>query len=446
MIAEKNVKEIENSAVELTITVAKETVAEKYRETVNKYAKSAQVKGFRKGKVPPSILEQKFGESLKEESVYNLIEKSVEETLKNIEQEYAPLSYSVPKLKDEENIAAAIDQDLVFTISYDVYPKFELGAYEGLSVEVPAVEVSESQIDAEIEKLQDQNALVIEKDGTIEKDDIVTIDYCELDADGNEIENMKREDYVFTVGTGFNFYKIDEDIIGMAKDEEKTIEKTYPEDHDIKEYAGKTISLKVSVKTIKHKDIPVVDDDFAQDISESYNTVEDLRNGIKSKLSEELENRLKEYKLTHILDEIIATTPVAIPESMIQAELENSWRKFASQSGMNEEQLEQILSMQNQRKEDILENWKPQSVKSIHIQLIMEKIVEKEAIAVEDTEVEEEYAEQLKTIDNEQQKEYFMYVWKEDLKTRKAADLLLEKNTFTTGESMSFEDFAQQRN
>ncbi len=163
---------------------------------------------------------------MREESVYTIIDEAVQDALKNVEEKYKPLPYSTPNLVDEDNIDTAIDKDLEFAVTYDVMPQFELPAYTKVEVDVPKVEVTKEIVDKEIEKLRDQNALVIEKDKAIESGDIVTMDYVELDAEGNEVPGTDRKDFVFTVGSGSDFYKIDDDIIGMKKDEEHTIEKT----------------------------------------------------------------------------------------------------------------------------------------------------------------------------------------------------------------------------
>lgn len=444
MVTDKKIKELENSAVELTVTVPEKEVKKSYDALVKKYCKTAQVKGFRKGKVPPSVLEKKYGEALRQEAAMELIDQSLKEAIDEVEEQHKPLPYSQPALKDEENLDMELKGDFSYTVTYDVAPNFEVTEYKGLEVEVPEVTVDEEEFNKEIEKLQDQNALVVDKDGKVEKDDIVTVDYAELDEDGNEKEDTKREDYVFTVGTGYNLYKFDDDIIGMEKGEEKIIEKDYPEDHEDSHLAGKQITLKVAVKAVKQRDIPELDDDFAQDISEKYETLQDLKDDISKRLQNDLDQKLKEYKINNIIMQIIEKTPFDIPNSMVQAQLEDSWKNFAQNSGIPEEQLEQILQMQGKSKQNIMDEWKDQAVNSLKSNLIMNKIIENEQLDASDEELEklkEEKKDQLP--EDPQQQKYMEFMLKEQIKNDKAADLLLENAVLKTGEKKSYKEFMQ---
>lgn len=441
MIAEQKVKELEKSAVELAITVKQEALAESYAKILQKYTKSLQLPGFRKGKAPASILEQKFGPAMREESVYTIIDDAVQEALKNVEDKYRPLPYSTPNLIDEENISTDIDKNLEFAVTYDIMPLFELPDYTGLTVEVPKVDISDETVNKEIDKLRDQNALVIEKDKAVESGDIVTIDYVEIDAEGNEVASTERKDFAFTVGSGTNFYKIDEDIVGMKKDEVKTIEKTFPEDFEYPEYAGKKISLKVEMKQVKVRDIPVLDDEFAQDVSEDYKTVEDLVKATKEKLENSLESHLKETKLNALLDTILEKVTIAVPQSMIEMEVDSSWRRFVSQSGMSEDQILKFLEFQGQTKDDFTATWREPAEKSIRIQLVMEKIKEKENFTIDEKELESELETQLQGVTDENTKSYYKALIEDDMKIKKAGDFLLENNTLKEGKALSYDEF-----
>jgi trigger factor len=441
MIAEQKVKELEKSAAELAITVKQEALAESYAKILQKYTKSLQLPGFRKGKAPASILEQKFGPAMREESVYTIIDDAVQEALKNVEDKYRPLPYSTPNLVDEENLSTDIDKNLEFAVTYDIMPLFELPDYTGLTVEVPKVEISDDTVNKEIDKLRDQNALVIEKDKAVESGDIVTIDYVEIDAEGNEVASTERKDFAFTVGSGTNFYKIDDDIVGMKKDEVKTIGKTFPEDFEYPEYAGKEISLKVELKQVKVRDIPVLDDEFAQDVSEDYKTVKDLVKATKEKLENSLESHLKETKLNALLDTILEKVTIAVPQSMIEMEVDSSWRRFVSQSGMSEDQILKFLEFQGQTKDDFTATWREPAEKSIRVQLVMEKIKEKENFTIDEKELESELETQLQGVTDENTKSYYKALIEDDMKIKKAGDFLLENNTLKDGKALSYDEF-----
>jgi trigger factor len=444
MVAEKKIKELDKSAVELTVTVDQETVAQEYKKTVNKYAKTIQVKGFRKGKVPASVLEGKYGDALKEETMYTIIENAVDEAIKEIDDKNKPLAYSRPKLSDESELSLDVEAPFSFSVTYDVYPDIPMPEYTGNTVEVPTTEIPKEKVDEELKQLQDQNALVTEREKTVENEDIITVDMAELDEEGNEVEGSKREDFTFTVGTGYNFYKIDEEVLGMNKDEEKVIEKTYPEDYEHQEYAGKTIKLKVKLKAVKVKDVPELDDEFAQDISEDYESLDDLIKATKEKLEGQLEEKARSYKIQNLYDTLLDSLEAPIPESMIAAELENNWRNFVAQSGMDEEQIMQILSYQQKTKADLLEEWKPQADKSILIQMLLGKVVEDQKIEASDEDIED-LMPQLESITDENQKNYYISMLKEEKKTQKALDFLLENNTFTGSKSVDYDDFINNK-
>lgn len=441
MIAEQKVKELEKSAVELAITVKQEALAQSYTKVLQKYMKTLQLPGFRKGKAPASVLEQKFGPAMREESVYTIIDDAVQEALKAVEEKYKPLPYSQPSLVDEEQIATDIDKDLQFAVTYDIMPLFELPAYTGIEVEVPKVEIADETVTKEIDKLRDQNALVVEKSKAVEQGDIVTLDYVELDAEGNDVPGSERKDFVFTVGSGTNFYKIDEDIVGMSKGEAKTVEKSFPEDYEYAEYAGKTVSLKMEVKQVKVREVPALDDEFAQDVSDQYKTVADLVKATKEKLEKGLESHLKETKLTAIIDKILEQVSITVPQSMIDIEVDSSWRRFVSQSGMPEAQVLKFLEFQGQTKEDFTANWREGAEKNIRVQLLMEKIKDKENFTVEAAALDAEVESQLKDITDEETKAYYRTMIEDDMKMRQAGDFLIEKNVVQEGAAVSYDEF-----
>ena len=265
----KEFTNLEKSAVKLSVTVDKADVEQAYNSTISKYVKNAQIPGFRKGHVPASVLEKKYGESLKADTIGEIIDTAVSEIFEK-ETDNRPLPYAQPVL--EEMPALDVTKDLKFTLTYDVFPKVSVKDFAGVTVKEPQVTVGDAEIDEEIKAMQERNAMVIEKkDNTVEKDNIVTIDYVEVGEDGKEIADTKRQDYVFTVGSGENLYKIDDEILGMKKDETKEITKKFKKDYEDTDLAGKTVKLNVTIKAVKFRDLPAIDDDFAQDCNEKYN-------------------------------------------------------------------------------------------------------------------------------------------------------------------------------
>ncbi len=449
MIANKDIERLDNSAVKLTVTVEQSALKQEYDDLLAKYAKSAQIKGFRKGKVPASVLERKFGEGIKQEAAANSIEKSLKEIFDEIEEK--PLPYVTPELQDEE-LDPDLDKELTFTVTYDIFPEIKLGEYKGLEIEVPKVTVTKEDEQRELDEIRDRNAVVVDKpDETVAKDDIVTIDYAELDEKGEEKEETKREGFVFSVGTGYNLHKIDDDVIGMKKDEEKVLDKEYPEDFEYEDLAGKKIKLKVKVTAVKEKKLPDLDDDLAQDVSEKYESLDDLKKDIRERFEKAAENRLREMKVNKLLDKIVENSEVDLPRSMVEMELQNSWRNFLMRSRMPEDQAEQILSMQGKSKEALLEEWTPQAEQSLKSRLLVNKIIEKEGFEVSEEELDEEMKKQAEANDMsfEQVKEQYsqsnyMEYLKNDILDRKAHDFVIENADIKEGKKVKFLDLMNE--
>ncbi len=437
------IKELANSAVELILTVPKETVAEEYSKTTAKYAKTLQIKGFRKGKAPISVLEKKFGDALREETMYTMIENGIETILAEIEDDYKPIQFSTPKLLAEEELKLNPEESFTYAVSYDIYPKFEIPGYSGFSIPVPDVEIGDDAVEEKLAALQEQNAVVLEKDIPAAEHLIVTVDYAELDENDNPTEGKEREDFVFTVGSGYNPFKFDDEIVGMKAGETKIIEKTFADDYDIEEYAGKTLRIKVTVKAVKERELPELDDEFAQDVSEEYETLDDLKQATRKKIEESVNAMLREEKIKGLYEKILENLEISIPESMIQSELENSWSKYASQSRMSEEQLNKILELQGKLKNDLLAEWRPETLRSLKIQLLLEKITRIEEVSVSDEETAED-EHFLDTIEDQRQKDYYQMMLHSDKLMQKTIDLLLEKNEFTKGDKTSYKEFIQR--
>ncbi|MBN2511064.1 MAG: trigger factor [Spirochaetales bacterium] len=442
MISNKNVEKLENSKVRLSVTVDKDTAKTAVESLVQKYSKSAHIKGFRKGKVPASVLLKKYGESINYEASMSLIEDSLKQVYEEIEEK--PLGYATPELTTETLIKDG--EDFTFSVEYDVYPEITIGDYKGISIEVPEVKIDKSDIETELARLQEQNAIVKEKeDGKVTPNSIVTINYQELDEDGNAVDGTERQDFVFTVGTGYNYYKIDDDVLGMNKGEEKTIKKSYPDDYEIKDLAGSTKHIKVSVTQVKERILPEIDDELAQDISDTYETLKDLKEDISKRFTKEAEDILRSRKIEQLLDRVSENSTISPPESMIQAELNSQWRNFMNQSRMQEEQLLKLLEMQGKSKEDLFTDWRDNAVKSLKKQLIVAHLVEKEKIEVSEDDYEkgiERQAEDARMgldefkeyISKNRLKEYI----KSDMKNDKLFDMLLASASVKKGKKISY--------
>ena len=442
MVTEKNVKELENSQASLTLTVDAASIEKAYQARLAKYAKTIEMPGFRKGHVPTSVIERKYGQGIREESTFDCMEENLKETIETLDESQKPLPYSIPELQDEETLLPfKKDSDITFTVKYDIYPKFDLPQYTGLEVEVKKGEVTEDDINSEIKRLQEQNAMVVKKNGPAAEGDIVKVDYVELDAEGNAVADTERKDFTFTIGSGYNFYKLDKDIIGMNAGDEKKVEKTFTAEDDMPGYEGKTVTVSVKLNEVKFRDIPEVDDDFAQDVKDEYKTVDDLKAGIKAQLESSLEGAMKNAKTDAVVDKIVAASSFSVPASMVDAELENSWQSMIRQYGISEEQFTKFIEMQGQTKADMLNAWRDSAVSNIKKQLIVDAIRKKEAFQVNEDEYAAACDKEIKDSYNEEQKAYLKAAIKDDMEYAMVAPFLLENNTFKESEAVSYKEY-----
>jgi len=444
MVTSKSIEKLENSSVRLNITVGKDDSRKEYDELLKKYTKTVQIKGFRKGKVPVSILEKKYGEGIKEEAVGQILDKAFRECLDDLEDK--PLSYAAPVVDGEPVLG--FDEDFTFSLTYDVYPEITVGKYKELEITVPAVSVGKEEEEEELEKIREQNSMVMDKaNKTIEDENIVTIDYAEADEDGKAVEGSQREDFVFTIGTGYNLYKLDDDIKGMKLDEEKVIEKTYPEDEENKDLAGQTKKILVKIKAVKEKQLPELDDELAQDVNEEFNTLDDLKGDIKKKLKDARDNQIKSKKIDLLMEEVMKESTLVIPESMIKAELENRWKNFQMQTRMPEEQILQFLEIQGKTREDMMEEWREEATNALKNQLVISKIVEEEKIEVSDEDVTAEMQKMadenkmtLEDVQNYYNQGGMKEFLKSDIKSQRLFETLLKDTEVKKGKKMSYAD------
>ena len=446
MILDQKIKKLDKSAVQLTLTIAQSAAQSEYSGLLGKYTKDAVIPGFRRGKVPTSVLEKKFGDSLKAEALQTLVDKALREVFDTIDEK--PLSYSQPEIVDKD-IQLDLTKDFTFTLQYDTFPSFELPVYKGIEIEQPAVEVTKKDEDRELEQIREQNALVIDKTGKVAQGDTVTVNYVEV-ADGSDVESTRRQDFVFTVGSGYNYYKIDDDIVGWAKDDEKTVAKKYPADFETSELAGTEKTLKIQVTAVKEKKLPDLNDDLAQDVSEQFKTLDDLRKNIADRLAKTVENTLRQKNLDAVLGKVAAEAKIDLPESMIQAELEQTWRNFASNSRLRPEQLEQMLGHDGMHQ--MMDGWRPQAEDGLKKRLVMEKILEAEKIEATQTEIDAEIAKQAEAskITVEEARDYFekngfLHYLEHDVRDRRLTDFLLGQSKIKKGKKQSYLDLMGQK-
>ncbi|MCR5613624.1 trigger factor [Treponema sp.] len=449
----KNYEKLEKSAVKLTVTVDKSDIEATYKKVTANYTKNAQIPGFRKGHVPASVLERKYGDALKADTLSEVIDGSLNEIFSDEnEKDYRPLPYAQPKLESVPELD--FTKDLTYTVTYDILPKVEVKNFSGITVKEPQVTIGDAELAEELKGIQERNATVTDKkDGeAVAKDDIVTINYCELDDNGNVVDGSKREGFVFTVGTGENIYKIDDEIIGLKKNETKEITKTYKKDDPDAELAGKTKKISVTVTAIKLRNLPALDDELAQDVNEKYKTLDDLKTDLKRQMETARERRIKEMKNNDLLSQLVEKNNFDIPASMLQAELDGRWRMMAQQFQTSPEQLEKMILASGQSKEAMTSQWAADSEKMLKSRIIVESLLKERNISVTPEEIEAQYAkiaeeggmsveDVKKHYADPRSKEYLI----DDAKEQKLYEELYKEVKVSKGDKMSFADLFKQR-
>ncbi|MGL4982234.1 MAG: trigger factor [Treponemataceae bacterium] len=447
MKVKKEFTQQENSSVKLTVTIAKKDVAENYTKIVADHAKKIQIPGFRRGKVPVSILEKKYGEELKGEAAAHLMDDAIREIFEDEKVEFKPLPYSQPTLVEDPKLD--LEKDLVFSVVFDIMPTVEVKDIEKVSIKIPDVSVSDDDLQEELKAIQERNAMVIDRKDSdkAKKDDIVTVNYCELDDKDNVIAGSERQDYVFTIGSKQNIYELDDDIIGMKKNESMDITKTFADDFANKELAGQTKKVRVTITALKMRDLPALDDELAQDVNEKYKTLADLKDDIKKNLQNSAEHKIEELKANAMLEKLIELNDFTVPQSMVQAQLESRWIMMARQFQTNTDQLEKIFASSGKKKADILAEWEEESIKMLKSRIIVDNLIKEHKITISDKDVEAEIAkiaenasvsvdEVKKHYSNEQELSYL----KDDMQEKSLYKILFEKITIKKGEKKSLKE------
>ena len=444
MAVTKEITRLEKSNVKLSVTIPKEDVREQYDNMLKEYSKNMQIPGFRKGKVPQEVLERKFADALKNDAMGRILESALQDIFKaeNLPRNERPLPYSTPELQGEPKFD--LEQDLQFSVVYDVLPDVKINQWKSIKVDYPYAEVGDDDINRELEEIRERNAIVMDRDeeASAQNGDVVTIDYQIYGENGEAHTDMQRKDFVFTLGSGTNVYQFDDDLIGMKKGETKEFDKTFAGDQVEPALAGKTRKVRVTLTSLKEKKLPDLDDDLAQDVDEKFSTLGDLKNSIREKLNKNLDWRLREKKLNEALKKIMENTPVVIPESMIKAEVEGRWRRLARYYNTSAETLIQMMSGSEKENE-----WRDAAEKALHSRIIIETLLEEQKIEVSDEDVEGEFQRIAAEngVDVDEVKKHYneeaVLNLKEDIREQKINDILLAENNFKLGKKENYLDF-----
>lgn len=377
------VENLEKNMAKLTIEVSAEELDKAIEKAYQKNKGKMSVPGFRKGKVPKAMIEKMYGKGVFYEDAANEI---IPEAYAAAAEESKLEIVSQPTI-DVVTIEAG--KPFVFTAEVAVKPEVELGKYKGIKVEKTTVEVTDEEITAELDKTREQNSRTIPvEDRAVEDKDLTTIDF-EGFVDGVPFEGGKGTDYALTIGSHSFIDTFEEQLIGAKIGEEVEVNVTFPEEYHAEELKGKPALFKVTVKEIKVKELPELDDDFAQDVSE-FDTLDAYKADIKAKLLETKEKAAKTEVENKVIEAIIEDAKMDIPDAMVDMQVRQMAEDFSRRLQSQGLSVEQYFQFTGLTAEKMIEDMKPQALKRIQSRLVLEAIAEAEKIEVTDEEIEKE--------------------------------------------------------
>ena len=420
------VEKLEKNMAKLTIEVSAQELEAAIQSAYQKNKSRISVPGFRKGKVPRQMIEKMYGKEIFYEDAANaLIPGAYDKAMEECEESIV----SSPKI---EVVQIEAGKPFIFTAEVALKPEVKLGKYKGVKVDKEVITVTEEEVAAEIEKERENNARTIEVEGrAVEDGDIATIDF-EGFVDGVAFEGGKGENYPLTIGSGSFIPGFEEQLIGKNKDEEVDVNVTFPEDYHAEELKGKEALFKVTVKEVKTKELPEVDDEFAAEVSE-FETLAEYKEDIRKKLTEKKEKEARNAKEEAVITAIIEDSAMEIPDAMLETQQRQIVDEFAQRLQMQGISLEQYFQFTGLDAEKMLEQAKPQADRRIKSRLVLEAIVAAEKITVSDEDYEKEIERMAEVYnmekdkvremlgENETAKKQFM----DDLAITKAADFVV---------------------
>ena len=414
----------EKNMVKLVIEASAEEFEAGLNAAYNKNKNKISVPGFRKGKAPRKMIEQLYGSQIFFEDAANEI---IPDAYADAAKESGLDIVSQPKVSIEQLEAG---KPFIFAAEVAVRPEVELGEYKGVEVTKADAEVTDADVEEELKKVQDQNSRTVSVEDRAVKDGDMTVIDFEGFIDGEAFDGGKGENYPLTIGSHSFIDTFEEQMIGMNIGEEKELNVTFPEDYHAENLKGKPATFKVTVKEIKEKQLPELDDDFAQDVSD-FDTLAEYKDDLKKKIAERKESEAKAKKESEAIEKVVEAAKMDIPQAMIDTQVNRMLEDFAmrlQQQGLSVEQYFQYTGMTADK---IMEEMKPEAVKRIKNSLVLEAVAKAENIEVSEEEFEAELQKMadMYKMEIEKIKEFMQDAeakqMKDDIAIQKAVDLIV---------------------
>ncbi|WP_377888270.1 trigger factor [Alkalihalobacillus sp. R86527] len=424
-----NWEKLEGNQGVLTVEVEAGEVNTALDEAFKKVVKQVNVPGFRKGKVPRSLFEKRFGvESLYQDALDIILPKAYSEAVE--EAGIDPVDRPEVDIEQIEK-----DKNLIFKATVTVKPEVKLGEYKGLEVEEEDTTVTDEDVEAELKGIQEKHAeLVVVEDGEIQEGDTAIIDF-EGFLGEEPFEGGKGENYSLEVGSNTFIPGFEEQLVGEKAGAEKEVTVTFPEEYHAENLAGQEATFKVKVHDIKRKELPELDDEFAKDVNEEVASLDELKKTTKENLEKQKAEDADMKKKDTLIEKAAENSEIDLPSAMVDSEVDRMLQEFEQrlqQQGMN---LEMYYQFSGQDEKALREQMQEDGEKRVRTNLTLEAIADAENIEVSEEEVNEELAKMAAMYNMEEEQIRQMLAMqggdaalKGDLRVRKAIDVLVDNS------------------
>lgn len=420
------VENLENSMAKITIEVSAEDFEAAMVKSFNKNKNKISIQGFRKGKAPRKMIEKLYGPEVFYEDAANFAIPDAYETAAK------ECGLDIVSRPDIDVVDIGKDKPFVFTATVAVKPEVELGDYKGIEVEKQEVKVMAADVNAELDRVREQNSRIITvEDRAVKKDDIAVIDF-EGFVDGEPFEGGKGTDYSLTIGSHSFIDTFEDQLIGKKVGDKVDVNVTFPEEYHAEELKGKPALFKVEIKEIKMKELPKLDDEFASEVSE-FDTLKEYKASVKKTLTERRKAQVKTEKENKVIEKAVENAKVELPAPMVDEQVSQMVNEFASrlqQQGLSIDQYMQMTGMQPQM---LMDQMRPEAETRIKTRLVLEAVAKAEDVkaTAKDIEKEIEKMAEMYNMEVDKLKEMFGDAEKDqlsqDIAVQKAVDLLVKE-------------------
>ena len=420
------VENLENSMAKITIEVSAEDFEAAIVKSYHKNKGKISIQGFRKGKAPRKMIEKLYGPEIFYEDAANF---AIPEAYETAAKECGLEIVSRPEI-DVEDIGK--DKPFVFTATVAVKPEVELGDYKGIEVEKQEVKVLAADVNAEIDRVREQNSRIMTvEDREIQKDDIAVIDF-EGFVDGEAFDGGKGTDYSLTIGSHSFIDTFEDQLIGKKTGDKVDVNVTFPEEYHEASLKGKPALFKVEIKEVKVKELPNLDDEFASEVSE-FDTLKEYKASVKKTLTDRKKAQVKTEKENKVLEKVVENAKVERPAPMVDEQVSQMVNEFASRLQQQGLSIEQYMQMTGMQPQTLMDQMRPEAETRIKTRLVLEAVAEAEKIKATDKDIDKELekmaemyrmeADKLKEMAGDAEKEQIS----KDVAVQKAVDLLVKE-------------------